>query len=86
MNNDGEQVFQPTGRNTPQGAVQSIQRSIRPGSRVPATVLVADMGNGALLLTGWRSGPAAYLVAEDAAALHRALAAAFGPAPANERE
>jgi hypothetical protein len=31
-----------------------IGRSIRPGTAVPATVLVADMGDGSLFLQGQR--------------------------------
>lgn len=53
-------------------------KSIRPGVPVPATVLVADMGDGALLLQGWRHGPAAYVSVADAVSLRQALAAAFG--------
>ncbi|MPZ65842.1 MAG: hypothetical protein GEU83_10125 [Pseudonocardiaceae bacterium] len=52
--------------------------SIRPGVPVPATVLVVDMGDGALLLQGWRDGPAAYVSAADGVQLRTALAAAFG--------
>lgn len=57
---------------------RGIGRSIRPGVACPATVLVADMGNGSLFLHGWRDGPSAYLTAEDSVAVLRALAAAFG--------
>jgi hypothetical protein len=53
-------------------------RSIRPGTAVPPTVLVADMGQGALYLQGWRAGPSAYLTAEDALGLRRELERAFG--------
>lgn len=42
-----------------QRARWGIERSIRPGSPVPPTVLVAEMGDGALLLQGWRIGPSA---------------------------
>lgn len=81
MENDGEQAIQPTGEDA--GTQRSRMRnSIRPGSGVPATVLVADMGDGALLLHGWRGGPSAYLTAADAAPLRRALEAAFGDPPA----
>lgn len=45
---------------------------------MPSTVLVADMGNGSVYLQGWRAGPSAYLVAEDAVALRRELGRAFG--------
>ena len=55
-----------------------IGRSIRPGIAVPATVLVVDMGGGALYLAGWREGPSAYLTPEDAVPLRRELARAFG--------
>lgn len=51
---------------------------IRPGAAVPPTVLVADMGDGTLLLQGWRVGPNAYVCAADADPLREALAAAFG--------
>lgn len=57
---------------------RGVGRSIRPGRPVPATVLIAEMGSGALLLQGWRIGPNAYLTAEDALPLRRALEAAFG--------
>jgi hypothetical protein len=52
-------------------------RSIRPGTAVPRSVLVSDMGEG-LLLEAWREGPSAYLSPVDAVPLRRALAAAFG--------
>jgi hypothetical protein len=55
-----------------------IGRSIRPGTAVPDTVLVADLCGGGLLLHGWRDGPSAYLSPSDAPALRRELAAAFG--------
>lgn len=45
---------------------------------MPPTVLVADMGQGALYLQGWRAGPSAYLTAEDAVGLRRELERAFG--------
>ncbi|MGH3922979.1 MAG: hypothetical protein ACRDTT_08945, partial [Pseudonocardiaceae bacterium] len=32
-------------------------RSIRSGTAVPPTVLVAEMGDGSLFLQGWRNGP-----------------------------
>lgn len=57
-----------------------LERSIRPGARVPSTLLVAEMRDGALFLQGWRDGPAAYVIPEDAGPLHQALAAAFGAA------
>lgn len=64
------------------GKGQQTQRgigcSIRPGVACPATVLVADMGNGSLFLHGWRDGPSAYLIAEDSMSIRHALAAAFG--------
>lgn len=52
--------------------------SIRPGVPVPATVLVVDMGDGELLVQGWRDGSAAYVSAADGVSLRQALAAAFG--------
>lgn len=51
--------------------------SIRPGTAVPSTVLVSDMGDGSLLLEGWRDGPSAYLSPADAMPFRRQLAAAF---------
>ncbi|MGH3781338.1 MAG: hypothetical protein ACRDRO_12115, partial [Pseudonocardiaceae bacterium] len=79
----GDQAIQSTGDRRPgDGADQRAQcgigRSIRPGAPVPATVLVAALGDGALLLHGWRTGPSAYLTAEDATPVHHALAEAFG--------
>lgn len=59
-----------------------IERSIRPGASVPATVLVAEMEDGSLFLHGWRDGPSAYVIAEDAGPLRQALAVAFGSADA----
>lgn len=58
--------------------VQGIENSIRPGASVPHTVLIADMGRGAVFLMGWEIGPIAYLTAEDALGLKRELARAFG--------
>lgn len=55
-----------------------IGYSIRPAVAVPPTVLVADMGNGTMLLQGWQSGPSAYVCAADAGPLREALAVAFG--------
>ena len=68
----GEDMGQPV-----QGGVG---RSIRPGSPVPATVLVAEMTDGSLLLQGWRDGPNAFVIAEEAGPLRRELAVAFGSA------
>lgn len=45
---------------------------------VPQTVLVADMGDDALLLQSWRVGPSTHVCAADAGPLREALAAAFG--------
>lgn len=83
MKNEGDQEVQGTGDfrhgdSTGRQAQCGIGRSIRPGSSVPATVLVADLGSGALLLQGWRTGPSAYLTADDAAPVRDVLAAAFG--------
>jgi hypothetical protein len=55
-------------------------RSIRPGTAVPRSVLVSDMGDGSLLLEAWRDGPSAYLSPADAVPFKRQLAAAFGSA------
>ena len=57
---------------------EGIGRSIRPGTPVPATVLVAEMADGSLLLHGWQDGTNAYLCPQDAEPLRQALAAAFG--------
>jgi hypothetical protein len=55
-----------------------IDRSIRPGTAVLDTVLVATICDGGLLLHGCRNGPSAYLSPTDAPALRCELAAAFG--------
>lgn len=60
--------------------------SIRPGTACPVTVLVADMGDGSMLLQGWRVGPSAYLCPEDAVALKRELTRAFGSADIRARD
>lgn len=57
-----------------------LERSVRPAAPMPATLLVAQMCDDAFLLQGWRDGPSAYLIAEDAGPLRQALAAAFGRA------
>lgn len=56
------------------------RRSIRPGTAVPPTLLVADMGDGSLFLQGSQDGPTVYLSPSDAVSLRRELAAAFGSA------
>jgi hypothetical protein len=80
---DGGQPGQGTsgfrhGDGQSQSAPRGIERSIRPGTAVPPTVLVSDMGNGAMYLQGWRAGPSVYLTAEDAIGLRQELAKAFG--------
>lgn len=55
-----------------------IEHSIRPDTAVPSTVLVAEMGDGALYLASWRIGPSAYLTAQDSLGLSQELARAFG--------
>ena len=65
------------------GLSGGIGYCVRPGAAVPATVLVVDMGDGALLLQGWRTGPSAYVCAADTGPLRRALAAAFGSGPSD---
>ncbi|MGH3899627.1 MAG: hypothetical protein ACRDTA_15570 [Pseudonocardiaceae bacterium] len=55
-----------------------IIRSIRPGTALPTTVLLTDMGDGALFLQGWRDGPSAYLSPSDAVPLRRQWAGDFG--------
>lgn len=52
--------------------------SIRPGTAVPCSVLVSNMGDGSLLLEGWWDGPSAHLSPADAVPFKRQLAAAFG--------
>lgn len=59
-------------------ASSSAERSIRPGTTVPAVVVVSDVGDGSLLLEAWRGGPSAYLSPADAVPLKRQLAVAFG--------
>jgi hypothetical protein len=56
----------------------STGHSIQPGTAVPPTVLVANMGTGSLFLQGWQGGPSAYLTSSNAIPLPRELAAAFG--------
>lgn len=53
-------------------------RSIRPGTAVPLTVKVSDLGNGALFLHSWPVGPDIYLYPEDAGPLWRELVRAYG--------
>ncbi len=67
-----------------QPSQRGIERSIRPCVPVPATVLVCEMGGGALFCQGWRDGPCAYVCADDAGLLRQALAAAFGSAPGSD--
>ncbi|MGH3695946.1 MAG: hypothetical protein ACRDRX_18465 [Pseudonocardiaceae bacterium] len=62
-------------------ACSGAGRSIRPGTAVPSAVLVSDMGDGSLLLEGWREGPSAYLSPADALTLRRQLAVAFESPP-----
>lgn len=84
---DGDRSDQGTHHSRPgagsadRPALLDIERSIRPGTPVPVTLLVADMGDGALLLQGWRTGPSAYLTPDDALPVRQALAAAFGSDP-----
>ena len=63
------------------GVSSEIGYCIRPGAAVPPTVLVVEMGDGALLLQGWRIGPCAYVCAANTGPLRNALALAFGPCP-----
>lgn len=49
-----------------QARLRGIGRGLRPGTGVPATVLISDMGSGALYLEGYRSGPSVYLTAGEA--------------------
>ncbi|MGH3781933.1 MAG: hypothetical protein ACRDRO_15255 [Pseudonocardiaceae bacterium] len=51
-------------------------RSIRPGTVVPPTVLMINLGDS-LLLETWREGPWAYLSPADAVPLWRVLSAIF---------
>lgn len=66
---------QPPG--TAQPRQPGIGRSLRPGTGVPARVLVADTGDGSLFLQSWRDGPSAHLSPADAVPLRRELAAAY---------
>lgn len=61
--------------------VGGIGYCIRPGAPVPPTLLVAEMGDGALLLQGWRAGPSAYVCPADTGPLRVALEVAFGSHP-----
>ncbi len=56
---------------------QGIAYGIRPGTAVPPTALVADMGGGFLFLEGWRYRPSAYLNPSDVMPLWCELARAF---------
>ena len=60
------------------GTSGGIGYCLCPGVAVPPTLLIAEMGSGALLLQGWQVGPSAYVCAADAGPLREALAAAFG--------
>lgn len=77
--NQSSQSFQWFGSGDGNGkqtqAPSDTRRSIR---AVPRSVLVSDMGDGSLLLEGWRDGPNAYLSPADAVPFRRLLAAAFG--------
>lgn len=81
-NNQSDQSFAWFGRGDDSSAqtLSDIGRGIRPGAAVPSTVLVAGVGDGSLLLKGWRDGPSVYLSAADAVPLRRELARAFGSA------
>ncbi len=77
---ENEPGFEWFRRSTDSGdqASSGAGRSIRPGTAVPSKVLVSTMGDGSLLLEGWREGPSAYLSPADALPLRRQLAVAFG--------
>lgn len=67
------------------GALGAVQtgRTHRRGLQTVASEADTDglcPGDGALFLQGWRDGPAAYVIPEDAGPLHQALAVAFGAA------
>lgn len=80
MSNESAQEFAwfRRGDDHHEQAFSSTGRSIRPGTAVPSTVLVSDMGDGSLLLEGSQDGPSAYLSPADAVPFKRQLAAAFG--------
>ncbi|MBV9162342.1 MAG: hypothetical protein JO281_12485 [Pseudonocardiales bacterium] len=81
MHNEGGRAGQDTDNQrhgTSRPTQLGIGRSLRPGTGVPARVLVADMGDGSLFLQGWRDGPSVHLSPADAVPLRRELAAAFG--------
>jgi hypothetical protein len=59
-------------------ASSTTGRSIRPGTAVPGSVLVSDMGDGSLLLEDWRDEPSAYLSLADAVPFRRELARSLG--------
>lgn len=78
MQHEGDRADQNTDNPRRGDGQDHQQRSIRPGTAVPPTVLVADMGDGSLLLEGWRDGPSTYLSPTDAVPLRQELARAFG--------
>lgn len=84
MEQDGSRAVQATDDvhdgNGQDQQQHGIKRSIRPGTVVPPTVLVANMGDGSLFLEGWPDGPSAYLSPSDALSLRGELTRAFGSA------
>lgn len=59
-------------------------RSIRPGVPVPATVLLREMGGGALFLQGWRGRTRCLRLRAGCALLRQGLASAFGTEPGSD--
>jgi hypothetical protein len=54
-----------------------VGRSIGPGTAVPSTVLMTELGTGTLILQGRPDGPRVRLSQADAVPLRRELTAAF---------
>jgi hypothetical protein len=72
----GFEWFSRSGGNGDQSC--GTERSIRPATAAPRSVVVSDIGDGSLLLEAWRDGPSAYLSSADAVPFKRQLAAPFG--------
>jgi hypothetical protein len=62
---------------TAQPTQHGIGRSLRPGTDVPARVLVVDMGDGSLFLQDWWDEPSSHLSPADAIPLRRDPSGAY---------
>ena len=65
-------------------ASSNTERSIRPGTAVPGSGPVSDMGDGSLL-EDWQDEPSAYLSPADAVPFRRELTRALGSAEPTHR-